>query len=336
MDLLLKNLLRDEKKQNKILYSSGEYWSKKNLKTLHQLKKYNLNGFRGLYSGVGTSFVDNLVTNVENELNIFGRLAFNFFKLPFLKHLHKEQVKITLSHIESSIAAHSILYRNSPLVKKLISKYKFVDTVNYGCCQKFSYNNKDYSFLYLEIANRIENFSKFLDYKSFHSFFEIGGGFGANIDFIISNFPNIKKIIYLDAVPNIYVGTMYLKYKYKNAVKDYLSIKNLSKIRFSDNNNLEIICIAPWQIERLDIKLDHFHNASSFVEMPKVVIENYIKNVLKLNPETISLLTYKFYDPKTTIDPYSLNNFFEKKLETYEFSTVVPDLERKDIYFLKK
>ena len=34
MDLLLKNLLRDEKKQNKILYSSGEYWSKKNLKTL--------------------------------------------------------------------------------------------------------------------------------------------------------------------------------------------------------------------------------------------------------------------------------------------------------------
>ena len=93
MDLLLKNLLRDEKKQNKILYSSGEYWSKKNLKTLHQLKKYNLNGFRGLYSGVGTSFVDNLVTNVENELNIFGRLAFNFFKLQFLKIYIKNKLK---------------------------------------------------------------------------------------------------------------------------------------------------------------------------------------------------------------------------------------------------
>ena len=76
------------------------------------------------------------------------------------------------------------------------------------------------------------------------------------------------------------------------------------------------------------------YNASSFVEMPKVVIENYIKNVLKLNPETISLLTYKFYDPKTTIDPYSLNNFL-KKLETYEFSTVVPDLKKRYL-FLKK
>ena len=65
----------------------------------------------------------------------------------------------------------------------------------------------------------MQNISKFLDYKTFNSFLEIGGGFGANIDFIITNFPNIKKIIYLDAIPNIYVGTMYLKNKY---VKTYL------------------------------------------------------------------------------------------------------------------
>ena len=72
----------------------------KELKDLHQLKKYNLNGFRGLYSGVGTSFVDNLVTNVENELNIFGRLAFNFFKLPFLNIYIKNKLKY-IFHIES-------------------------------------------------------------------------------------------------------------------------------------------------------------------------------------------------------------------------------------------
>mgnify|MGYP006139761071 CR=1 FL=1 len=336
MDLLLRELIKDEKKQDKQLYSSGKYWSRKNLKTINQIKKKKLKDFRGLNSGVGTSFTDNIVTNLENELNFFGRLAFRFFKLPFLNQLFLKQVDITLSHAIDLLKFQAILYKKSPIVENLINKYKFTNSVNNGCCQKFLLNNIEYSFLYLEIANRIENISKFFDFKSINSFFEIGGGFGANIDFIINNFSNIKKIIYLDTVPNIYVGTMYLKDKYNNSVIDYMQTKDKDVIEFSNNDKLEIICIAPWQIEKLNVKIDHFHNAASFVEMPNTAIVNYLKFIFKNNVKSISLVTYYIHDPKTTFDPYSLNDFFEKKLDVHEFSTAVPELGKKDIYFVKK
>jgi len=334
MDLLLEKLISDEKKENNHLYSSGKYWKKKNLKTIYQLKKKKLTNFRGLNSGVGTSFADNLPTDIGNELNFAGRIVYKLINLPLINKIFLSQTSITLDYAKHIIKYLSVLYKKSHIVEKLIKKYKFEDTVNFGCCQKFTYNNKDYSNLYLEIANRVENISNYLNLKSYKSYFEIGGGFGANVDFIISNFPNIKKIIYLDSVPNLYVGTMYLKKKYNDNVKDYLELKD-KKINFSNDNNLEIFCIAPWQIVNLDTEIDHFHNASSFVEMPKYIIKNYLKYIFKNDLKSISLVTYKIFDPNTTIDPYSLNSFFDKKLDVHEFPTAVEELSRKDIYYIK-
>ena len=131
------------------------------------------------------------------------------------------------------------------------------------------------------MADRINILSELYNFKNIKSFFEIGGGFGANIHFLITNFPNIKKIIYLDIVPNIYVGTEYLRYHFKDKVKDYLEIKNLNEIKFSNTNDLEILCIPPWLIEKLNIEIDHFHNAASFVEMTNETIENYAKFIKK-------------------------------------------------------
>ena len=68
----------------------------------------------------------------------------------------------------------------------------------------------------------------------------------------------------------------------KDKVKDYLNIKNSSQIRFADNDDLEILCIPPWVIERLNVEIDHFHNAASFVEMPEKIIKNYCKFKLDL------------------------------------------------------
>ena len=47
-----------------------------------------------------------------------------------------------------------------------------------------------------------------------------------NVHFLLTNFPNIKKVLYLDVVPNIYVGTEYLKYFYKDQVKIIQSKKS--------------------------------------------------------------------------------------------------------------
>jgi len=111
--------------------------------------------------------------------------------------------------------------------------------------------------------------------------FEIGG-VGSNAHSLMSLYPNIKKYIYLDVAPMLYAGTQYLKHFYPREVKDYCATKNLKSISKEDNDEREIICIAPWQIEKLDGEIDLFWNASSFQEIPVIYLENYAKHMIRL------------------------------------------------------
>ena len=275
--MLLNELIKDEKKIDKTLYSSGPYWDCKNSRAILEIKKKGLRDFRGITAGIGTSLADNLVLDIKNEFNIKERIAGKIFSLSVLNKIFNRQLKITKNYLDLFINNQAIVYQNNQNVQNLINKFKFKNTTDFGCVRSFEYLNKNYSFRYLNMADRIDKLSKSFDFKNIISFFEIGGGFGANIHFLITNFPNIKKILYLDIVPNIYVGTEYLRHHYKEKVKDYLELRNLDKINFSKNNELEIFCIPPWLIEKVETEIDHFHNAASFVEMPKTVINNYVK-----------------------------------------------------------
>ena len=108
------------------------------------------------------------------------------------------------------------------------------------------------------------------------------------------------------------------------------------KLSFEENDKLEIICIPPWEIEKIKIGIDHFHNAASFVEMPKKVIENYVKYLKKNNTREISLISYDSYDLKTTFKPEILNDFFDNKLEMSWHPTVIKDHNRKSLYLTSK
>ena len=330
--MLLDLLIKDEKKIDNELYSSGPYWNYKNSRAIIEIKKKGLEDFRGITSGIGTSFADNLVLDVRNEFNIKGRIVGKIFSLPFLNTIFSEQMKTTKVYLDSFVKNQAILYQNSQNVRNLISKFKFNNTTDFGCIQSFKYLNKNYSCHYLNMAYRINNLSKYFDFKNIKVYFEIGGGFGSNIHFLITNFPNIKKILYLDIVPNIYVGTEYLRYYYKEKVKDYLELKNLDKISFSKNNELEIFCVPPWLIEKIDTEIDHFHNAASFVEMPKKVISNYVKFIKRLNTKEISLISYSGVDLKTTFNPEELNSFFDDKLSVSWKNSLIEEYNRKEIY----
>ncbi len=330
--MLLDLLIKDEKKIDKELYSSGPYWNYKNSRAIIEIKKKGLEDFRGITSGIGTSFADNLVLDIRNEFNIKGRIVGKIFSLPLLNTIFSEQMKTTKVYLDSFVKNQAILYQNSQNVRNLISKFKFNNTTDFGCIQSFKYLNKNYSCHYLNMAYRINNLSKYFDFKNIKVYFEIGGGFGSNIHFLITNFPNIKKILYLDIVPNIYVGTEYLRYYYKEKVKDYLELKNLDKISFSKNNELEIFCVPPWLIEKIDTEIDHFHNAASFVEMPKKVISNYVKFIKRLNTKEISLISYSGFDLKTTFNPEELNSFFDDKLSVSWKNSLIEEYNRKEIY----
>lgn len=334
--MIINELIKDEKKINRKLYSSGKYWFSKNKKILIEIKKKDLNNFRGINSGVGTSFSDNLVFDTRNELNILGRTFAKILSLPILNKIFDSQLNITKEHINSLIKNQSIVFKNSKEVLNLIGKYKFENTTEFGCINQFEYLNKNYSCHYLKTADRIDKLSKYFNFKNIKNFFEIGGGFGANIHFLLTNFPNIKKIIYLDVVPNIFVGTTYLKYFFGKNVKDYIELRNLNKITFSKDDQLEILCIPPWLIERVNVEIDHFHNAASFVEMPKEVIKNYVKFIKKFKAKEISLISYHFFDPNTTFNPEELNEFFENKLKISYKNDLIEESNRKWIYLTSK
>ena len=330
--MLLDELIKDEKKIDKKLYSSGPYWDYKNSRTIHEIKRKGLKDFRGITAGIGTSFADNLIWDIRNEFNIKGRIIGKIFSLPILNKIFNGQLRVTKNHIDSFVKNKSIVYQNNKNVQNLINKFKFENTTDFGCIQSFKYLNKDYSCQYLDMAYRIDKLSKSFDFKNIKSFFEIGGGFGTNIHFLITNFPNIKKILYLDVVPNIYIGTEYLRHYYKDKVKDYLELRNLEKISFSKNDELEILCIPPWLIEKVETEIDHFHNAASFVEMPKTVIKNYVKFIKKLKTKEISLISYDGFDLKTTFNPEELNSFFDDKLSFSWENSLIEEYKRKEIY----
>ena len=195
--ILLDKLIQDEKKINKELYSSGPYWEYKNRKTIYEIKKKGLKNFRGTNSGIGSSFSDNLILDVRNELGFKGRFIGKIFSFPLINYIFDLQLKITNRHLKSFLESQKIIHQNNTEVKNLINKYKFYKTLDFGCIQSFEYLDKTYSSFYLNLADRIEKLSDTFNFKNIKSFFEIGGGFGANIHFMVTNFPNIKKILYL-------------------------------------------------------------------------------------------------------------------------------------------
>lgn len=330
--MLVDNLIKDEKKINRLLYSSGPYWDYKNSRAILEIRKRGLNDFRGTSAGIGSSFADNLSLDIRNEFNNKGRIVGKIFSLPILNKVFNGQLNLTKNYIDKFIQNQAIVYQNNKNVENLINKYQFKNTTEFGCVQIFEKFKKKYSTIYLQMADRIDKLSKSFNFKNIKSFFEIGGGFGANVHFLITNFPNIKKILYLDTVPNIYVGTKYLEHHFGKKVKNYIDIKDLDKIKFQNNDELEILCIPPWLIEKIDTEIDHFHNAASFVEMPKIVIDNYVKFIKKFKTREISLISYDGYDIKTTFNPEELNLFFDNKLKISWKNDLIEEYNRKLIY----
>ena len=126
---------------------------------------------------------------------------------------------------------------------------------------------------------RIQNYSSVVDFSKVRSIFEIGGGFGATAHSLLHLYPNIRKYLYLDIPPQLYIGTQYLKNHFGTDVVDYRRTSQLDKIEFSAGDKREIIAIPPWEIEKVDAKVDLFWNCASFQEMTPDILVNYIQHM---------------------------------------------------------
>jgi putative sugar O-methyltransferase len=250
--------------------------------------------------------------------------------------LFNSQVELTLNYFKESIEYKAYYLKNLSRVKFLLSKYNLdFDTTSYGCLSYSFFEDRKISFYYLQLLDTIDYVDSMQCIKNKKTFLEVGGGFGVNVHLLVELF-GFKKIIYLDISPNLYVATQYLKSFYGDNVFNFSQIKEMKEIKFSDNDDLEIFCIPPQFIEKVKSKIDFFHNAHSFVEMPKNIVQNYankITEILAKEGAIVSLVTYDKYDLKTTLEPSSLPNFFDyKHLDKNEFPSLVPG--RKNFHYL--
>ena len=75
------------------------------------------------------------------------------------------------------------------------------------------------------LAFRHFQVSKHINFENVISYCEIGGGFGAYAEFILKNFPNVKKFLYVDIFPQIFFATTYLKKIFGENIIDFKEYK---------------------------------------------------------------------------------------------------------------
>jgi len=87
----------------------------------------------------------------------------------------------------------------------------------------------------------------------------------------------------------------------------------------------------PHQTQYIASEIDIFHNADSFVEMPKEVVRNYASNVSKvLSDEGVVLLSsYGFFRLSSTFDPDELCDFFDFPFIKYRENLILISEEQR-------
>lgn len=282
---LLQLMLTDSDAQSD-LYRAGPYWHARGVRAAQLIERYGIKDFRG--SSVIEGFGDVFVPTADPE------------------------------ETRRALAAQ---LRASPRVHELLDQYKMPPSMSGGCADYVEIGGRKVSMLYLSLLHEHDVVAQTVDFNSVTTFFEIGGGFGANVHMLLANYPNIRRVVYLDIPPNLYSGTQYLRQFYP--VRDYRDTRGGPKF----GKGREILAIAPWQIEQLDIDIDLFWNAHSMVEMPQPVAANYAAHVA--GAKRIVLLSYGGFNLGSTWHPDLLPGLFpEREFARTVFPPLFGDQER--------
>ena len=245
-DIDLLNQMMVDYDQQSGIHQAGPYWKARCDANVHDIKRLGISDFRGKSSAIGWGFTDN-VFHESGPLD--GR--------------------------------HATILKD-PRTSSLIERYRIPETLIGGCLNFVEIEGRKISAHYLNLLAQHDQIAHIAGYSSASSLFEIGGGFGVNTHLVLENYPNIRKVLYLDVPPALYIGTQYLKALYGDHVKDYRAARSHSPISFSSNDEIEIIAIAPWQLSQVTAEIDIFHNAHSFVEMPKETVQFYAEQAMRL------------------------------------------------------
>ena len=328
---LLDLMLEDQGRQPGI-YGPGPYWQGYSERITEAIRKQGLSNFRS-NSALGKGYADSVTldpADLWHSQSWRSHLLKRFVNIPLIKekllgrYLHL--IEVTFKQMEE--------YRNfyydtkyGDWLDHIVNAYGLPDTHVGSPQDVLVIRGTRVSRIYLQQLIRIHNYSQKTDFNASKVVWEIGGGFGATAHLLLHMFPNIRKYLYLDIPPMLYVATQYLKHSFPSAVLDYRATRDLSSISFSDDDRREIICICPWQITRVEAKVDLFWNSASFQEMEINTLGNYADHVkrftLSAQDAVLCLWIYDGGNPNRTL---LSEQIIEPFVDCYTFEEITPSL----------
>lgn len=334
---LLEIMLADSDNQSS-LFQPGPYWATSAMNAVNEIRRSSIRGFRGSTNLIGLSYSDHLDVDIRNQFNHGLRRLVRWMTMVYpLNRIYEAQIRRTEAYANEGIAYAEEILNMKDRTRHLLTKYRIPESLLGGCLRKATIDGSDYAVHYLSLLDRHDHLASRINFGDARAIIEIGPGFGANIHLLLANYRGLKKILYLDIPPALYVGTQYLKAFYGAAVCDYRDLRCVDNLTFSAEDTLEIFCIAPWQLGTFKGAIDVFMNSNSFVEMPHHVVRNYVERFRDL-PESkdaaIALTSYDGFDLSTTFHPDELPRFFAgRSFDYFEEETLV-NSSRRNLFFV--
>lgn len=282
---LLRMMMRDQDSQSD-LYRPGPYWRGYQQRTVRAIGRHGLSAFRAR-ADIGKGYADTLVVNPSeqwlDQSSMRYKLKRALMTAPLLSTIFCEYGALVEHHIATMRQYASLYYQHrfGDWFEAIARQHVLPDTLHAGCLRYVTLNGQQVAQMYVDFLMRIHNFGQCVDFAKVRTAIEIGGGFGAWPHLVFSMFHNTRKIAYIDIPPMIYVGTQYLRHFFGDVVRDYSETRDLEEISFRDDDSREILCLCPWQIERLDVRAELFWNTASFSEMSPEIVNNYAYHVAR-------------------------------------------------------
>lgn len=283
---LLRLMMRDDEKQSD-LYRPGPYWRDYQQRTLRAIEMLEIENFRN-HPQIGKGYADILTMSpldMESRPERFkNRLLARIAELPKVRKLMRGYRKLLQSRTNDFLRFRSLYYDllHREWLRARLAEFTMPETLAGGSVNAVEIDGQRYAHIYIRFLLALNSFEREADFTAMRSVMEIGGGFGAFMHLLLCRHNNIRKVVYLDIPPMIYLATQYLRSFFPDAVLDYRQTRESERIEFADNDELEILCICPWQIERLEASLDMLWNFASFSEMTPDIVANYAAHFKRL------------------------------------------------------
>jgi putative sugar O-methyltransferase len=157
--------------------------------------------------------------------------------------------------------------------------------------EHFTFEGRSFSNSMLRYLRALAYLKKTVDVSATRTVLEIGGGYGTLGEALLQC--KEQKIFYIDVdIPPVsYVSTHYLQKVFgASRIADYRQTRDLDRIdiaALAAKYDAAVLC--PWQLPRVEGKVDLFVNSVSFQEMEPAVVENYAGHVTRLGTDRLLL-----------------------------------------------